>query len=459
MALVGRRASGAGLAALLSGSVLASGCARPMAPPGGERDEVPPSVVSITPEPMSTIGPTDDPVVIAFDERISERDIEDAVYVSPSTGAVEVNKGRRDLEIGVAGGWEANRVYRVVVRPVVRDLFENALTAPIEVAFSTGAPFHTGALAGVVYQRVTGQPVPDARVEAHPADGGAYHLALTDTGGIFRMPLVPPGVYLLRAYADQNRDRRHDEYEIADSTMVEVGADTLLRPLALMRSDTSAANLTRVQVVDSVTLRLSFDDYMDVSAPQTDARVVVRSLPDSALVPLAGIHYPHALAAERARQDSIRADSVAAAAGATDTTAADTTQALPRPRPPAPPRDTVRLVPDSVAADAAPRDLLIERVRAAGLRPSSDVPTPARELMVVLEFPLRPEAEYLVQVSGILNLSGIGAGGGSLTFRAPAAPPPPPPPLPTPEAEPETPEAADGEPQPPDTRQPAEPEP
>lgn len=418
----GQRASGIGWALLAAAAAAATACARPMAPPGGERDEVAPSIVSITPEPMSTIAPGDDPVVIAFDERISEQDIEDAVYVSPATGAVELEKGRRDLEIGIAGGWEPNRVYRIVVRPTVRDLFGNAIAAPVEIAFSTGAPFHAGALAGVVYERVTGQPVRDARVEAEPANGGAYHLALTDTGGVFRMPLVPPGVYVLRGYADQNRDRRRDEYELADSIMVEVGADTLLRPLALMRSDSSAANLTRVQVVDSLTLRLSFDDYMDVRAPQIDARVLLRSLPDSAVVPLAGVHYPHALAEARARQDSIRADSLAAAAAVGER--ADTT--TPPVRVPRPPRDTIRLgEADTAAADSVLPDPLTERVRAAGLRPPADVPPPARELLVVLERPLTPEAEYVVQVTGILNLSGIGAGGGVLTFRAPAPPPPP----------------------------------
>ena len=408
--------------ALLLCALLATACARAMAPPGGERDEAAPLILSITPEPMSTIAPSDEPVVIRFDERISERDIENAVYVSPATGSVDIGKGRRDLEIGVAGGWQPNRVYRVVVRPIVRDLFDNTIAAPVEIVFSTGAEFHAGALAGVVYERVTGQPVRDARVEAQPADGGAYHIALTDTAGIFRMPFVPPGTYVLRAYADQNRDRRRDEYELGDSVPVVLGADTLLRPLALMRSDTSAANLTRVQVVDSVTLRFSFDDYMDAGRPQSDARLMVLSLPDSSVVPLAGVHYPHALTAERARQDSIRRASMADSAGlAPDTATAARV-------PPAPPRDTVQLAAgDSAAADTLPRDPLVERVRAAALRPASDAPLPTRELMVVLERPLAHAAEYVAQASGITNLSGVAGGGGTLTFRTPAAPPPPPP--------------------------------
>ena len=402
----------------------AVGCARVQPPPGGPRDEAAPVVLAIAPEPMSTIAPTDEPVVIEFDERISERNVEDAVYVSPATGSVDVRHGRRDLEISLAGGWQPGRVYRVVVQPALRDLFDNELERPIEVVFSTGAEFSQAAVAGVVYERVTGARSPDVRVEAHPVDGGAYHLAIADTGGIFRMPYLPPGSYLLRAYADQNRDRRRDGFEVADSITIDVGAtDTVLRPLALLRPDSTPANPTRVQVVDSVTLRVQFDDYMDVSEPQRLVNVTVRSLPDSAVVALAGVYYPHALTAERERQDSIARDSVAAltpadsAAPATPARGpADTVQAGDR-------RTTSRS--DTAAADTIPPDPLTLRVREANLLPDPDAPLPTRELLVVLEQPLVPEAEYILEVSGVLNIVRLGGGAGTSRFRAPAAPPPP----------------------------------
>jgi len=408
-----------------------AGCARVMAPPGGERDEAPPVVIATSPEQGSTIRATDEPVRIQFDERISERGVEDAVYVSPVTGAADATSGRDDIEVRIAGGWQPGRVYRVVVQGVVRDLFNNPLGRPIEIAFSTGAPFPESAVAGVVYERVTGRPVADARVEAHPVEGGAYHLALSDTGGVFRMPLLPPGSYRLRAYTDQNRDRRRDDFEPGDSTMIDVGAtDTLLRPLALLRDDTSAANVTRVQVVDSITLRVQLDDYMDVAEPQSGASVRVRALPDSTPVALAGVWYPHALTAERARQDSIARERAPAAEGDSAGAAAIDTIAV------APPRDTVpRGAADRAVADTLPPDPLTLRVREAGLLPARDEPLPARELMVVLAQPLVPEAEYHLEVRGILNLAGVPGGGGTATFHAPAAPAPPAPPAATPPAQ------------------------
>ena len=110
---------------------LASACARTGAPPGGPRDDAPPQVIAVRPEPMSTIEPTDRPVVIEFEERISERGVEDAIYVSPATGSVDVSQGRRDIEVRIAGGWQPGRVYRVVVEPKIRDLFDNEIPRPI----------------------------------------------------------------------------------------------------------------------------------------------------------------------------------------------------------------------------------------------------------------------------------------------------------------------------------------
>src|SRR5690606_15752601 len=112
-------------------------CARAYPPPGGEEDRIPPRIVSITPEPMSVGVARNARVVIRFDERISERGLEGAVLVSPQTSAVRVDRGRSALRVSLRDGWEPDRIYHVVVQPVVRDLFGNTITEPLEVVFST----------------------------------------------------------------------------------------------------------------------------------------------------------------------------------------------------------------------------------------------------------------------------------------------------------------------------------
>lgn len=429
----------------VAGAVLATAaglaCAQPSSPPGGQPDRAPPRVVAVSPAPFDTLEDLRAPVRIEFDERLSMRlegvsELEEAVLVSPATGEVRVERGRRSLEISIAGGWQRGLVYRVVVLPVFRDLFGNQRVEPIELVFTTGAPIPPTAVAGFIEDRITGLPVPSARVEAVRRLDTVTYVAVSDTGGFFALRNVPAGVYDVRAWEDRDRDRDVDFSEKQDLAPVPLGfQDTVLLSLRLLPLDTSAARLMRAEPVDSVRVRLLFDDHFDVGP--VDGRALVRSLPDSALVAEGTLIHSTALdsilARERAAADSARAraDSLRAAAADTlppgDTAAIDTLAAPPAERP-ARQRPTPRL---PAAGGARP---------AAGAR-SPAGPLPSNALVLVLPRPLEPGATYLVEVSGVRNIRGVGGGGGTATFRvpvpadttagapgtgAPGSPPPPP---------------------------------
>lgn len=422
---------------------------------------MPPVVLAVAPAEGSTITATSEPLVIRFDERISEQNLRDAVVVSPVTGAVTVDKGRRELEVRLAGGWQAGHVYRVTVRPVVRDLFGNTIPRPLSFAFSTGAPFPESAVGGVVYDRITGQPAADARVEAWPPAGGPYHLALAGEGGSFALPLLPPGEYVLRAYVDANRDRALQEFEASDSVRLTLGAtDTIIEPLALLRPDSTAARVTRAEVVDSQAVAVEFDDYMDAAEPQQLTRVQLWRLPDSTAVPLAGVLYPAVYDSIRvAIADSIAAlDSLAAETLAIDSLAGDPAARTPEAeaarelrerlgvrdsvpraaRPPGAepirpregeiavrtPEQVGRAARDTTAAVDTLEDALLRRVRGAELLPGQDAVLPTRRLILRTRAPLEPGVTYRVAVEGVLNLSGLPGGGGTTTLEAPVPPEP-----------------------------------
>src|SRR5690606_8505769 len=147
---------------------------------GGEPDRVPPRIISVTPEPFSVVPGYADPVVIRFDERISERDIGQAGSVSPETGEVRVSKGRSELRSSVKGGWRPNQIDRIVLNPVLRVLFGNQTEAAVVLVLSAGPHILNSALAGLVLDRVTDIPGADARVEeTRPLDSATY-VAFTD---------------------------------------------------------------------------------------------------------------------------------------------------------------------------------------------------------------------------------------------------------------------------------------
>ncbi len=373
-------------------------CAQPQAPPGGERDRTPPRVTAVSPEPLSVRDSAfPGPVRIEFDERISEeldnvRELEDAVLVSPPVNPVTVHRHRSGLDIEMAGGWPAGYVYRVYVRGVLRDLFGNTRTEPIELVFSTGPPILSTAVGGVVVDRITGEAVEGARVEATRRGDGTTYLAATDTGGFFALRHIPAGAYDVVAFQDRDRDRAPGFHEPTDTTLAGVAVnDTAVVTLALLPGDSTPARLIRAVPRDSAAVTLSFDDYFDPDEPpQGTARLFL--LPDS--VPAGGGDLIHVHEAEEREQ------------AAAEPVAADTTQAVPEPAPML--RDTAAAAADSLRADTTARDTVPEQ------------PLPSRDVVLITDTILVPDTGYVVEVDGVVNIRGVPDGGGAVAFRVPA---------------------------------------
>jgi hypothetical protein len=382
------------LSVLLAGVLLAGACARAYAPPGGETDETPPRLVSTTPEPLSVVAPSNDPVIFRFDERLSERGFSEAlIVVSPLDSAVRVERARTEVRVRIDGGWRADRVYRIVLLPGLRDLFGNTRDTPIELVFSTGPPVPNTAIAGMVLDRITGRAAANPVVDAVRRADSVRYTAVADTGGFFALRHLPLGVYDLRAYADANRNRRRDPLEPVDSSRVASlaqDADTVPHIFHVLAPDTTPPTLTRASAVDSMHVRVVIDDYVsDTAAAGAAAQVLL--LPDSTpyAQSVSGLLEP--VFAREQRAAGISRDTLRADTAATDPVAAD----------PA-------VVEPPLAEDARPGAIL-----------------PAREIIFRLDRALTPGLSYIITVRGLSNLWRL-VGGGSAEFEV-AAPPPPPP--------------------------------
>jgi hypothetical protein len=416
--------------ALLAAVGLLLACAQPRQPTGGPPVVDPPRVVAVSPAPYSVLTDLGRPVVIRFDDRLSERlegvrSLEEAVLVSPETGEVRVRRGRRELRVSVAGGWQPGLVYRVVVLPVLRDLFGNVRAEAVELVFSTGAPIPETAVAGFVEDRLTGRVVANARVHATHRDDARTYMAVTDTAGFFSLRHVPEGSYDVVAWLDQNRNRAVNYAEPQDSGFFTLAVrDTVILEMGLLPGDTTPARLTRAEPIDSTKVRLSFDDYFEPGPVEGRARVYRAE--DSTFVAFGELLH------------ATRLDSLLAAERAAAEAAADTAPAVDIPRPPAdsPAVDAPRPPADGRAVREG-----IERRPGARQAPEAS-PLPARELVLVLPAPLAVETAYYVVVEDLVNIRGIPGGGGTATFRTLAAR------APEPEPDPEPPEP-DGEPPPP----------
>jgi hypothetical protein len=388
-------------------AAVALGCAQPRQPEGGPPVVTPPRVVAVSPPAYSLLTDLRQPVVIHFDERLSERfegvqDLRDAVLVSPRTGELQVRRGRRHLTISMEGGWQPDRVYRVEVLPVLRDLFNNVRREPVDLIFSTGAPIPETAVAGFAEDRLTGSPARGARVRALRDGDLDEYVTVADSAGFFALRELPPGEYDVTVWVDQNRNRVPDFAEPQDLERLSVaGGDTAIVEMRLLPGDTTPARLVRAAPLDSTRIELTFDDYFAPGAIDGTARLYRAA--DSSFVANGELHH-------LTRLDSLRAADRAAeeAAAAADTARDPVRDTLAAP--PAPPPPTER----RPARDAQPR----------GAGPRRELP--ARELILVMPGVLTPGSAYFVVVEGVTNIQGVPGGGGTASFQMPAPPDPPP---------------------------------
>ena len=416
----------------------ASGCANQGTPPGGPEDRRPPVVVRTDPEPFAVVEDLSRPIRFYFDERISEAvaagALRDAVTVSPRGGEVEVGHDSRALDVRVAGGLRAGVVYRVTLLAVVRDLFGNQMQDPFELVFSTGAEPTPTTVAGEVWDRITGQGVRDALVHAVGADS-LVHVARTDAQGIFALRYLPAGPLVVTGFEDANRDGEVGAREVKGSVFTSVEpADTILVDVPVLPPDTTPAVLGRATALDSITVVLEFDDYLDPGAASSDIAVDLGREAGGAPA-VSELFHEHEYGAYVARV----ADSLAAAAAGGPAALPDTAAAAPGPGTPADstiaagaPPDTAVVTPGQPAPAGAvgqrggPPPLPGARGQPQGGAVAATTPErvlPGRRLVARLAAPLELGIEYRVGTSSVVNLNGLAGGGGEATVVLEAPPP------------------------------------
>jgi hypothetical protein len=372
-------------AAVLAGALLlAPACAHVEAPPGGQVEQRPPQLVSVQPDTAAVVPGFRDRVVIEFDVPISEQGLDEAVTVSPRTSPAAVDRSGGRVRVSLRRGWEAGRIYHVEVGAGVRDRFGNRLEAPVRLVFSTGPAIPATRATGTVTDRITGQPVAEARVEAILQPDSLVYVVRTDTAGRFEVARVPEGDYLVRAFLDQNRSRALDATEPRDTARLAIRADTVpaLR-LVLLPGDTTPPVAGTAAFADGW-VEVRFDDYLDPDQPLAPAQVT-----------LAGPEGAVAMAEIRIGQPP------------RDTTAADTADAREAPQP---------------AARTGARPADAGRPGAAAAAPAD--PLPSRSLFARPAQPLLPDTIYTVTVTGVRNVNGL-VGGGEAPLRTPRPAPAP----------------------------------
>ncbi|MGQ0562198.1 MAG: Ig-like domain-containing protein [Gemmatimonadota bacterium] len=361
--------------ALTLAAVLMLGCAQASPPPGGAPDQLSPAIIATVPDTNAIVPNFTGPVVIHFDETLSERGPreDETVLVSPETGEVDVERKGDELHVEIEGGWQRGRVYHVTVLPGLQDRHGNPRTQTYELVFSTGPEILPTVIGGLVTDHLTRRRVANARVVATSVADSVSYTTMTDTSGFFALRSLPLGAYRTLAFLDANRNRELDFAEARDEKVASLIApqDTPVLEFSVLAPDTTPARLLRAEVRDTLHVRLAFDDFIAPNEPLGGVMAAVFQLPDSMAGPTGSLMHPREY---EARQRALQ----------------DTAKARPPGRPAPAPTDTVRL--------------------------------PTQELVWVPQRALEPGTRYRVIVSGIRNIVGLPGGGGTTIFQTPARP-------------------------------------
>lgn len=262
--------------AALAAALLAVACAHIEPPTGGPEDETPPELLVTRPDSLVVRPDWRGPVVLVFDERISERGARESVTVSPRTSPVVVEHDGDEIRVSLREGWRPGVVYHIVLAPPLQDLFDNVRTAPARLIFSTGAAIPDTRLKGTVVDVITGKPEIGARVEAVRAPDSLGYVVLTDSAGGFDLSRVPEGEYVVRVYRDMNRSRALDPFEPRDTTVVTLAATApATAEFAVLEPDTTGPAVAKVERAEG-RIVVTFDDFLDPTQTLRPAQIQIR---------------------------------------------------------------------------------------------------------------------------------------------------------------------------------------
>ncbi len=263
--------------------ILASACARVIAPSGGPEDRDPPEIINILPEP----GPSDtipQRIVIEYSERISGE--ESMVEVYP--GRAEVVISRSSIEILPL---ETMGVFAVTISGQLKDNRGNIAGEPVTLVWNSIPESGFSGLTASVSRTGGGSVTESARCDLFLLPDTTVPLLTQypDSSGDFTAGWLPEGEYMLLCYEDNDRSRSWDperEAGVRSEVSLLMG-DTATVSLAMTIVDSIGPVISAVEVLDGWHLEIKWNEQ--IASPEPDNEYVTVTGPDSLPVMIYGL--------------------------------------------------------------------------------------------------------------------------------------------------------------------------
>jgi len=260
------------------------GCAHQVAPTGGPLDKTPPQIVQTWPENNSINVSRDEVIEIQFSERMNQKSLEKALFITPDPGQRLKTKwsGKR-LRLLMGGRLDSARTYVITLGVDLKDAHGNSLPQVHTLAFSTGDKISNGKISGRIYgaDKLQGALlwayILDQAKAPNPQDDPGDYVTQSDAAGKYQFSHLSPGNYRIFAIEDKDNNRFF-EYG-SDGLGVPANDVSVANDSALVSglnfrihvSDTIGPALSETQVENNTHIRLLFDEALDDSTTNSSS--------------------------------------------------------------------------------------------------------------------------------------------------------------------------------------------
>jgi hypothetical protein len=244
------------------GFVLFIGCAQIVTPSGGPKDELPPLILNMDPEPFSTnfAGGT---IEFEFDEYIKLHEPAAQILISPPQRKTpEYIIKKKSLIVKFKDTLMENTTYTINFGEAIRDNNEGNVLGRLTYVFSTGAYLDSMKVVGKVVNSADGTAADDVlvmlydqNVDSLPLAAMPLYFARTDANGKFKLSNLKNIDYKIFSLKDENANFIYDNPEESIAFL-----DSMITPFsAPARPNTSLLDSTATDSISIAMVDLEMD--------------------------------------------------------------------------------------------------------------------------------------------------------------------------------------------------------
>jgi hypothetical protein len=258
-------------------------CAQQVAPTGGKKDTIAPTLVQSIPL-NKTLNFKDNRVELLFDEYVILDNITQKLIITPSVeNPYTFKQNGMSVILNFKKPFPDSTTYTLNFGDAIKDFAEKNPVKNLALVFSTGNSLDSGKVYGTVKDMRTNKPLFDALVGLYNvsdtldvAKQKPYYFSRTDSSGNFSIENVQINNYKLIAIDDKNRNMLYntkDERVGFHDTVVNSGSDSATYTLQMFQSDITPLKIQRtIPKVNNYTVVLNKAIYqINVSFSKNDS--------------------------------------------------------------------------------------------------------------------------------------------------------------------------------------------